>query len=58
MKVRTGPPDEPPEDHELSIWGGVLPVHFSFGEPNADEWAIKKAISTPASIKHLKNKGV
>jgi nitroimidazol reductase NimA-like FMN-containing flavoprotein (pyridoxamine 5'-phosphate oxidase superfamily) len=58
MKVRTGPPDEPAEDHKLAIWGGVLPVHIAFGEPIADEWAVKQAISTPTSIKHLKNKGV
>lgn len=57
MKVRTGPPDEPDEDHELPIWGGVLPVHLSFGEPIADEWADKKSVPLPASIEHLKNKG-
>lgn len=35
-KVRTGGPAEEPEDLELSIWGGVLPLRLVAGPPQAD----------------------
>ncbi len=38
-KVRTGPPIEDPADLETAYWGGVLPLHTSFGIPIGDEFA-------------------
>lgn len=37
-KVRTGPPKDEPEDLDLPVWAGVLPVHQIFGalEPAPD----------------------
>lgn len=36
-KVRTGPPIDDEEDYDLPVWGGVIPVVQSFGEPIPDE---------------------
>lgn len=35
-KVRTGPSGTDPDGPELPIWTGVVPVHTSLGEPEAD----------------------
>jgi nitroimidazol reductase NimA-like FMN-containing flavoprotein (pyridoxamine 5'-phosphate oxidase superfamily) len=35
-KIRTGPPIEEPEDLDLEVWGGVIPLALSAGEPIAD----------------------
>ncbi len=34
-KVRTGPPLDEPEDLELDVWAGVLPIEHRFGQPEA-----------------------
>jgi hypothetical protein len=36
-KVRTGPPEDDPDDLELAVWGGVIPVHTTVGAPIADD---------------------
>jgi len=35
-KVRSGPPVDDAEDHELEVWAGVVPVTLSPGEPEPD----------------------
>jgi nitroimidazol reductase NimA-like FMN-containing flavoprotein (pyridoxamine 5'-phosphate oxidase superfamily) len=35
-KVREGWPEDDPEDYELEIWGGVIPISTVFGEPVTD----------------------
>ena len=35
-KVRTGPPIDDEEDYALPIWGGVIPVSQTLGEPLPD----------------------
>ncbi len=35
-KIRTGPPKDEPEDYQLPIWAGVLPLKLIAGEPIAD----------------------
>lgn len=35
-KVRTGPPIDSPEDQELPVWAGVLPVHLAAGSAITD----------------------
>ncbi|MBA2624266.1 MAG: pyridoxamine 5'-phosphate oxidase family protein [Acidimicrobiia bacterium] len=35
-KVRTGPPIDEPEDHDLGHWAGVLPLTVVPGEPQPD----------------------
>jgi uncharacterized protein len=32
-KIRSGPPKDEPEDVDLPVWAGVLPVQQTFGEP-------------------------
>lgn len=34
-KIRTGPPVDDPEDHDLPVWAGVLPLVVSAGDPEA-----------------------
>jgi uncharacterized protein len=36
-KVRTGPPTDDPEDEDLPVWAGVVPVHLA-AEPSEYEW--------------------
>jgi uncharacterized protein len=33
VKIRSGMPGDEPEDQELDVWAGVLPISVSFGEP-------------------------
>lgn len=35
-KVRTGPPEDDPDDMELPVWAGVIPLHTSAGIPIPD----------------------
>jgi nitroimidazol reductase NimA-like FMN-containing flavoprotein (pyridoxamine 5'-phosphate oxidase superfamily) len=35
-KVRTGPPEDDPEDFDLPVWAGVIPIHTVAGAPVAD----------------------
>ena len=36
-KVRTGPPEDEPEDLELDVWAGVVPIHLAAG-PSEYDW--------------------
>jgi uncharacterized protein len=36
-KVRTGPPEDEPEDVALRVWSGVVPIHLAV-EPSEYEW--------------------
>jgi len=35
-KIRTGPPKDEPEDYELPIWAGVVPLRVAASEPLPD----------------------
>lgn len=35
-KIRTGPPGDEPEDYDLPIWAGVVPVTQRYGAPETD----------------------
>jgi uncharacterized protein len=50
VKVRTGPPGDEPEDLDLPVWAGVVPMTVSFGEPEPDP-ALQPGISTPDHIR-------
>ncbi|MBB6121103.1 pyridoxamine 5'-phosphate oxidase family protein [Nocardiopsis algeriensis] len=50
VKVRTGPPGDDDEDHELPVWAGVLPVRQVFGEPEPDP-GLAPGIGVPASVR-------
>jgi nitroimidazol reductase NimA-like FMN-containing flavoprotein (pyridoxamine 5'-phosphate oxidase superfamily) len=32
-KVRSGPPETPPEDADVDVWAGVVPIHTVYGDP-------------------------
>jgi uncharacterized protein len=48
-KIRTGPPIDDEEDYALPIWGGVVPVIQSFGEPIPDD-RLLPGIAAPALV--------
>ena len=50
VKVRSGPPNDDPADHELGLWAGVLPVRMIFGEPEADP-ALPPGVAVPAHVR-------
>jgi nitroimidazol reductase NimA-like FMN-containing flavoprotein (pyridoxamine 5'-phosphate oxidase superfamily) len=35
-KVRTGPPEDEPEDLDLPVWAGVVPIHLAAGASEYD----------------------
>lgn len=57
-KIRTGDPGDEPEDYELDIWAGVLPVSEVYGKPVPDALLrpdIPTAGSVTAATKKLKS---
>jgi nitroimidazol reductase NimA-like FMN-containing flavoprotein (pyridoxamine 5'-phosphate oxidase superfamily) len=36
-KVRTGPPEDEPEDMDLPVWAGIVPIHLA-AEPSEYNW--------------------
>jgi len=50
VKVRTGPPGDEPEDLDLPVWAGVVPMTMSFGVPEADP-ALRPGITPPDHIR-------
>jgi nitroimidazol reductase NimA-like FMN-containing flavoprotein (pyridoxamine 5'-phosphate oxidase superfamily) len=49
VKIRSGGPSDEPEDYELELWAGVVPVTTGFGEPEPDA-VLRRGIDTPAHI--------
>ena len=49
VKIRGGGPSDEPEDYELDVWAGVVPVTTAFAEPVADA-VLRPGISTPPHI--------
>ncbi|MGH9474718.1 MAG: pyridoxamine 5'-phosphate oxidase family protein [Terriglobales bacterium] len=35
-KIRTGPPKDEPEDYDLPVWAGVVPLQQTYGKPEPD----------------------
>ena len=50
VKVRTGMPADEPEDYDLDVWAGVLPMALTFGQPQPDP-AMRPEIPLPAHIR-------
>jgi nitroimidazol reductase NimA-like FMN-containing flavoprotein (pyridoxamine 5'-phosphate oxidase superfamily) len=36
-KIRSGPPEDEPEDMDLPVWAGVVPIHLA-AEPSEYDW--------------------
>ncbi len=49
VKIRTGGPHDEPEDYEMAVWAGVVPVTAAFGEPVPDE-DLRPGIAVPGHI--------
>src|ERR1700685_1807996 len=50
VKVRTGMPKDEPEDYDLDVWAGVLPISVTFGSPVPDP-QLREEIPLPAHIR-------
>jgi nitroimidazol reductase NimA-like FMN-containing flavoprotein (pyridoxamine 5'-phosphate oxidase superfamily) len=50
VKVRTGMPADEPEDYDLDVWAGVLPMAVTFGQPEPDP-AMRQEIPLPVHIR-------
>jgi len=50
VKIRTGMPKDEPEDYDLDVWAGVLPIAVRFGEPTPDP-LLREEIPLPAHIR-------
>jgi uncharacterized protein len=50
VKVRTGMPADKPEDRDLDVWAGVLPVSVTFSAPVPDP-SLREEIPLPAHIR-------
>ena len=48
-KVRSGPPVDEPEDYDLPIWAGVLPIATTYGRPEADP-AMRMEVAVPDHV--------
>jgi uncharacterized protein len=49
VKIRTGMPADEPEDYDLNVWAGVLPISVTFGAPEPDP-KLPAEIPLPAHI--------
>jgi nitroimidazol reductase NimA-like FMN-containing flavoprotein (pyridoxamine 5'-phosphate oxidase superfamily) len=49
VKIRTGMPADEPEDYDLDVWAGVLPISVTFGSPEPDP-KLRAEIPVPAHI--------
>ena len=50
VKVRTGMPADEPEDQDLDVWAGVLPISVTFGDPLPDP-QLRAEVQLPAHIR-------
>jgi uncharacterized protein len=50
VKIRTGMPKDEPEDYDLDVWAGVLPIGLAVGEPEADP-LLRDGVELPAHIR-------
>ncbi len=51
-KIRTGPPKDEPDDYDLPVWAGVIPVHQTYGPAQAEDNASGR-IDIPRSVSDL-----
>jgi len=55
-KLRSGPPNDDPEDYALPIWAGVLPLQQTALPPVADP-KLTPGIEAPAYLIHYRRHG-
>ena len=54
-KISTGDPDDQPEDYEIPIWAGILPITMKTGELQNDK-KLKSGIKPSKTLNSLQNK--
>jgi hypothetical protein len=52
-KIRTGPPLDEPEDYDLPIWAGVVPLNLLAGKTETDP-LLKMKLRIPESVKRIR----
>lgn len=52
-KVRTGHAKDEPEDYNLPIWAGVVPINICYGHPVVDP-QLREGIPVPSSVQALR----
>ena len=57
VKIRAAGPVDEPEDYDLDVWAGVLPVSVTFGTPEPDP-KLRPEIPLPAHIHDRVSLGV
>jgi len=55
-KIRTGPPSDDEEDHNLPVWAGLLPFELT-AKPAVDDPKLRPGIDRPDYIRRYKGKG-
>ena len=48
-KVRTGPPSDDADDHDLPVWAGVIPLAITAGDPRPDP-RLRRDVRVAASV--------
>lgn len=56
VKVRTGPPNDDEEDHDLPVWGGVVPIRQVYGKPEPAP-NLRPGVSVPEHVTALVREG-
>ena len=54
-KISNGDPDDQPEDYEIPIWAGILPITMKTGELQNDK-KLKRGIKSSKTLNSLQNK--
>lgn len=54
-KLSAGPPDDEPEDYEIPVWAGVLPLSATFGELVADA-RVLDGVEASAAVRRLEGR--
>ena len=54
-KISTGDPDDQPEDYDIPIWAGILPITMKTGELQNDK-KLKRGIKPSKTLNSLQNK--
>jgi len=55
-KIRTGPPLDDEEDHELPAWAGIIPLGMHAGTPQPDQ-RLRAGIVAPAHVSAYRRPG-
>lgn len=55
-KIRTGPPLDDEEDHELPAWAGIIPLGMHAGTPQPDQ-RLRAGIVAPAHVNAYRRPG-